>query len=826
MLSDFRFAWRTFARRPLFASLIVITVALGIGASTAVFTVVNAVLVRDLPYAEADRIYVMRAIGPDGLPGNVSRREFAPIYEREDHPTVEAAAIVWSQETQIVGDDQTPHPTVRYGVTDQFFDVFGTRMALGRGFGPDDRPGRIVISYPIWRDLFGSDPNIIGKPVMAEGMGLEVVGVTPAEFEFPQNPGFYYLMRLNAGFDNVRAYRGFMRLRPNRMQEQIQTDVTRLAGELGPDPVTGQQPVLVAEPFLEYVVGNLKGTVLILFGATGILLLVSCINITHLLLSRAMARAREVALREAVGANRYRVVRQLVAETLLLVGIGGALGLGLAALSVGTLLSILPAGQPRLDGLPIDRTVLLYAVTATLVTTVLVGLVPAWRLARNDLRSLINESGRGTPGKPGRQRFFGALVVTEVALAVVLVIGAGLLVRSYVNLTLTDPGFNPDRALTVTMNVSPRLDMSGIRFDEQRRPIFSSSPYTPLAVFLRELEERVARINGVESVGLMTSLPLARNPFATIMAFTVSGQPGADSDEGVATAPVRSVSPGFFGTMQMRLLRGRGLERSDREGTPGVTVVNESFARRYLAGLEPLGQRITLRGNRYVPADTGFQFGHLVVEDLEVVGVVSDAKYTSLALPPEPAVYVSSDQFIDRRRALVVRTSLDRPESLVPAIRAELAAIDPQLGAQFAAYPSLIQASLARERMAMTLLSIFAGITLLLANVGVYGLMTYSVEMRTGEMALRSALGASARQVMNLVMGRGMLLAATGAVLGVAGAVVLRRVLASQLYGVSPLDLPALLLSPIVLLCVAALACFVPARRATHVDPADLLRVE
>lgn len=286
------------------------------------------------------------------------------------------------------------------------------------------------------------------------------------------------------------------------------------------------------------------------------------------------------------------------------------------------------------------------------------------------------------------------------------------------------------------------------------------------------------------------------------------------------------MSPGFFGTMQMRMLRGRGLERSDREGTPGVTVVNESFARRYLAGLDPLGQRITLRGNRYVPTDTGFQFGHLVVGDLEVVGVVSDAKYTSLALPAEPAVYVSSDQFIDRRRALVVRTSLDRPESLVPAIRTELAAIDPQLGAQFAAYPSLVQASLGRERMAMTLLSIFAGITLLLANVGVYGLMTYSVEARTGEMALRSALGASARQVMNLVMGRGMLLAVTGAVLGVAGAVVLRRVLASQLYGVSPLDLPVLVLAPAVLLCVAALACFVPARRATHADPADLLRVE
>ncbi len=826
MLSDFRFAWRTLARRPLFAGVVVITVALGIGASTAVFSVVNAVLIRDLPHAESDRIYVMRAIGPDGLPGNVSRREFAPIYEREDHPTVEAAAIVWSQETQIAGADQTPHPTVRYGVTDQFFDVFGTRMALGRGFEPDDRPGRIVISYQIWRDVFGADPGIIGKPVAAEGMALEVVGVTPADFEFPQNPGFWYLMRIDASRDNVRVYRGFMRLRPNRSQEQIQNDVTRLAAELGSDPVSGQQPVLVAEPFLEYVVGNLKGTVLILFGATGVLLLVACINITHLLLSRAAARAREIALREAIGADRYRVVRQLLVETLLLFGIGGALGLALAALSVGALLSILPEGQPRLDGLPLDGTVLLFAVAATLVTTALVGFAPAWRLARNDLRSLINESGRGTPGRPGRQRTFSALVVTEVALAVVLVIGAGLLVRSYVNLTTSDPGFNPERALTVTMNVSPRMDMTRVRFDAQGRPTFESSPYAPLAVFLRELEERIERIGGVESVGLMTSLPLARNPFATIMTFTVSGQPGDDSDDGLATAPVRSVSPGFFGAMQIRLRSGRGLDRSDREGTPGVTVVNESFARRFLPGLNPLGQHITIRDNRYVPTDTGFQFGHFLVEDLEVVGVVSDVKYASLAQAAEPAMYVSSDQFIDRRRALVVRTSLDRPERLVPAIRAELAALDPQLGVQFASYPALVEASLARERMAMTLLSIFAGITLLLANVGVYGLMTYSVELRTGEMALRSALGASARQVINLVMRRGMVLAAAGAVLGVAGAVALRRVLGSQLYGVSSLDLPVLLLVPAVLLCVAALACLVPARRATRADPADLLRVE
>jgi putative ABC transport system permease protein len=370
------------------------------------------------------------------------------------------------------------------------------------------------------------------------------------------------------------------------------------------------------------------------------------------------------------------------------------------------------------------------------------------------------------------------------------------------------------------------MDPSSFRREADGRISFTSSPYAPLAIFLRELEERIEDISGVESVALMTSLPLARNPLNVIMAFTVSGQPANDADTGLATVPVRSVSPGYFQTMQMRLLRGRGLERSDREGTPGVTVVNEAFARRYFPDLDPLEQGITVRENRYVPTDTGFQFGHFMVEELDVVGVVSDVKHASLAQPPEPAMYVSSDQFIDRRRALVVRTSLDDPEGLIPVIRSELAALDPQLGAQFAAYPSLVRASLARERMATMLLAIFAGVALLIANVGVYGLMAYSVEQRMGEMALRSALGASASQVTKLVMGRGMRLAVTGAVLGVAGAFALQQVVASQLYGISPLDLPVLLLVPAALLCVAALACFVPARRATRVDPADLLRVE
>ena len=823
MRKDLKFALRMLARERLLSAAVVITAALGIGGATAVFSVVNAVLIRNLPYANAGQLYVMRALAPDGLPGNVTRREFAPIYEREKHPTVEIASIAWSQPSQIVGLDQRPHPTVRYGVTDRFFDVFGVRMALGRGFEPGEQPGHVVISYPVWRDVFGSDAGIIGKRVVAEGMTLQVDGVTPADFEFPQNPGFWYLMRLGPAFDKVRAYRGFMKLRPGRTQEQIDRDLTRLAADLGADPITNQTPVLVAQSMLEYVVGNLKGTVLILMGATSLLLLIACINITNLLLSRTTGRSRELAVREAIGAGRWRIVRQLLAESLVLVTVGGTLGLLVAAAGTRLLLAIAPEGLPRLGSVSIEPTVLLFAAGLTLLIGVLMGLAPAWRLARNQLRNLINESGRGSAGGRASNRLFSALVVTEIALAVVLVIGAGLLIRSYVNLTKADPGFNPHGVLTFSMNVPGRVQVE-VGKNAQGKPE-PRPTYAPMAAFFRDLEQRIGALNGVESLATTTSLPLAPGLGAIGVVFTLPGRSGANGDT-AWTTNIQAVSPEFFATMQMRMVSGRPLSRSDRQGSPGAAVVNEVFARQFFGGQNPLGQRIAWKDNRYTPRDTGFQFGHLTVDDVEVVGVVTDAKHQSLAAPPEPAIYMSSEQFIFRRRTVVARTSLDKPETLVPIIRRELDSMDPQLGAQFDVYDTLIRTSIARERLGMTLLVVFGLAALLLAAVGVYGLMSYSVAQRTGEIAVRSAMGASAQQVLTLVMGRGMRLAGLGVVLGAIGAVALRQVVASELYGVSPLDLTVFVFVVTTLFGVAALACFVPARRAMRIDPVNLLRNE
>jgi putative ABC transport system permease protein len=816
---------RAVVRQPLVATVVVGTVALGIGGSVAVFSVVNAVLIRDLPYRDAGRLYVMRAVAPDGRLGNITHREFTPIYQNDTHAIVEKAAIVWSQDSQIVGSDQRPHLTVRYGVTDRFFDVFGTRMAIGSGFRPGDLPGRIVISYPIWRDAFGSDPNIIGQRVMAEGMSLEVVGVTPADFEFPENPGFWYLMRLGSGFDKVRGYRGFMRLREGSTPEQIDAEMKRVAATLGQDPVTKQTPILVAQPLLEHVVGDdLTSTVMIVFGATGILFLIACINVTNLLLSRATVRSREVALREALGAGRWRILYPFLIESLVLATIGGALGLAAAAGGVRLFLAVAPTGLPRLDTVPIDRTVLLFAAGATLLTGVLVGLAPAIRLARNQLRSLINEGGRGASGGPAQNRVFSVLVVTETALAVVLVVGAGLLVRSYYNLTTTDPGFNPHRVLTVSMNVPGRITAS-VRQNAQGKPEFQAS-YAPMASFFRELEERLSGITGVSGVATTTLLPLDPDSAGVSIDFTLPERTGAAPDAAAWTSPLHSVSPEFFDTMDMKMLTGRNIGRSDQQGSPGAAVVNETFVRRFLSGGNPLGQRIRWRLNRYVPTDTGFQFGHLTVEEVEVVGVVTDAKYTSLAKSAEPAIYVSSEQFIFRRRTVAVRSAGDNPESLVSSVRRELAAMDPLIGARFAVYDSIVHDSIARQRVGMSLLVAFGLAALLLAAVGVYGLLSYSVAQRTGEIAVRSAMGSSAAQLMRLVMGKGLRLAVAGIVIGALGAVALRQVLAGQLYGVSPLDLSVFLLVIIVLFGVSVLACVIPARRATRIDPVTLLKAE
>jgi putative ABC transport system permease protein len=824
MWNDLRFTFRGIRRQPGFALMVVLTLSLGIGGSIAIFSVVNAVLLRDLPYPDARQIYLMRTLTPDGAPtGNITPRDVAPFVQNEEHPLVQAASMAWSQQVNIIGADGKPYSTTRYGVTDQFFEVFGTRMALGRAFERGQNPGPLIISYATWRDLFGLDPDIIGKSVQAEGFPRPVVGVTPEDFEFPEKPGFFYLMRLGPNYENTRAYRAFIRLREGRTHGQFQSELTARARELQADPITKLPLAYVARPFLDYVVGDLGQTVTILFGATGILLLIACINVVNLLLSRVTSRAREMAVREALGANRWRVVRQLLTESVVLALIGGTIGLAIGAAGIRVLLRIAPPDLPRLDAVPLDARVVIFAIVVTILTGVLVGLVPAVRLARHSLRSLMNEEGRGVASGRAERRLLGGLVVAEIALAVVLMIGAGLLMRSYANLTAVNPGFNPDRLLTFFMYVPGRIDMSVVTTPDgrqERRPT-----YFPMATFFRELEARIGAVSGVQAVATTSSLPLSRTQYDGNVPFHIRGRTGGTGEDTALLAKSRSVSADFFNVMRIRLIAGRGFLPGDRPESAGVAVVNETFVRRFFPGESPLGQRLHFAENRWRPSDVGFQLSHLLVEDLEIVGVVDDVKYLALAEPAEPSIYLSSEQWIHRRRGLVVRAAIDNPASLVSAIRREIASMDRELTAEVGLYPDTLRLSLARDRLGMTLLVIFGVMAALLAAVGIYGVMSYSVTQRTGEIAVRSAMGASTPQLMRMFLAQGAVLAITGVVLGLLMAVAGRQIVASQLFGIAALDAGVFVVAPFVLLGVAALAFLVPARRATRLDPADLLRI-
>lgn len=817
---------RALVKRPGFAAVVVATLALGLGATIGIFSVANAVLLRSLPYPNADRIVVLSTIAEDGSPsGRIAPRDMPTLYA--DHPSIAAAALAFYSEGRIKGNDDVDFNMGRYGVTDQFFEVFNVPMQLGRGFTRGEPQGPVVISYATWRDVFASDPDILGKSIRVENGVRPVVGVTPEGFDFPGDAAYWTLMQLGPGYANLRGYLSYLRLKPETTPVQLEQQLAVLGNELGPDAATGRAVRFATQPLLDNVVGNLGSTVLLLFGATAVLLVIACINVANLLLARGASRTRELAVRTALGAPRMRIFARLLGESLVLSALGGLAGLVLGIVGIRLLLRLGPADLPRLDTVPIDGTVLGFALVATLVTGLLFGLAPAWRLARVDLRALVNDGGRGHATGRAQQRMFSGLVVAEIALAVVLVIGAGLLVRSYQNLVTTDPGFRTDRTLSVFINVPgdaiqtffpqpPAAEGGPPRFD---------ASYRLIGDFFRELEGRVRGLDGVESVSVSSSVPLSSRQWDPAVAFRIEGDASPDMAVSQMQATQRGVSPSFFSSMGIPIREGRAFDINDRRDSPGVAVVNETFARRYFADGRVVGRSLTLPANIYRSNAVGFQYGELVPDRFEIVGVAADAKYAALGEAPVPSIYFSSEQFMLRRTNLIVRSESDDPGALVTAIRAEIAALRP-MPAEFELYSQVLRVSLARERLGMSLFAVFGAVALALAAVGVYGLMSYSVAQRTGEIAVRAALGASQRQIIGGVVARGAWLGLAGIAIGVAVAAATGRVLSSELYGVNALDWRVFVAVPLTLLAVALAAAYVPARRAARVDPAGVLQTE
>jgi predicted permease len=815
MFQDLRYGARMLLKHPGFTLIAVLTLALGIGSNTAIFSVVNAVLLRPLPYAHSERLVFVYNFAPGlGMPkSGLMAAEFLRL--RDQARSVEHVALYTSTTLTLTGAGE-PERLAAGTASADFFTALGVALPLGRGFRVEEEPrgqDRVVIlSDGLWRRKFGADPGALGQTLTIEGRTHTVVGVLPPGFKSPlefqsEQPVELWVPPGIAGACCSHDFSVVARLRPGQALAQAQAETDTLMAGVKKDypggyPKTGGKRAIV-KPLQHEIVGDLRQALWVLLAAVIFVLLIACANVANLLLARSEARRKEIAVRAALGAGRTRLVRQLLVESLLLSAIGGGLGLLLAAWGL-KLLPALGAQQiPRLHEITLDARVLGFTLLVALLTSMIFGLAPALQAVKFDLHTGLKEGGRAGASAKGRSRLRAALVVIEVALSLVLLLGAGLLIRSFWRLQQADPGFRVEQLLTM------RLFPPASTYPNDQR----------VATFYEDLLGRVRSLPGVKDAAVVDALPIADRSGGTVM--ETEGQP-------VELNPLNSVgwrvvTPGFFRTLGMRLLRGRLLEESDQEQTAAVAVINETLARAHWPNEDPLGRRIRLLNRAPKQATTVF---------LTVVGVVADVKNESLTEPARQEVFVPLRQRtaaingmgLERQMSLAVRTSLE-PMRLVPAIRQEVAALDrnvPVTGER--TVEEILSKMTARVRFNTTLLGIFAAVALLLAAVGIYGVLSYSVTQRTHELGIRLALGARARDVLWLVVKQGMSLALVGVALGLVASFGLTRLMATLLFGVGTTDPPTFAGIALLLTGVALLACYIPARRATKVDPLTALR--
>jgi putative ABC transport system permease protein len=804
---DIRYAARTLRKNAGFTLVAVAALALGIGANTAIFSVVNAVLLRPLPFEEPGRIvYLTGRAGADGAPTRVF--SYPNFLDVKSQARVFEHAAAYGRAQQFLTEGDEPERVQGAYVSAEMFPLLGVGPALGRAFTADeDQPGAprvVVLGHGLWERRFGSDPSVVGREVQFASGPATVVGVMPRGFKFPveeRQTEFWMAFARNVPAGQL-SNRGAVflevvaRLAPGVTHEQARAEADVLARRLAEQhPADNTGLGIVVTPLHESLVGETRTALLILLGAVGLVLLIACANVANLLLARAASRQKEIAVRTALGASRLRIVRQLLTESLLLALAGGALGLLLALWGVDLLAAASPADIPRVGEIGLDPWVLLFTLGTSLVTGVVFGLVPAWQASKAEVHDALKEGGRGST-EGGRGRVRAVLVVSEVALSLVLLVGAGLLLRSFAQLLDVSPGFESRNLLAADVAF-------GTTYKEDAQRV----------AFVREALARASAAPGVRAVGAVDPLPLGGN--FTAYSFEVEGRtparPGEEPD-----AQHRVVTPDYFRAMAIPVRRGRVFAERDDARAPFVVVVNETFVRRYFGGEEPLGRRLRF--------DTG---GGATDNPLvEIVGVVGDVRHAGLEAPPDPEMYVPFAQSPRARMSFVARTEAD-PLAAAPALRAALR----QLDARQPVYnvrpmEQLLSQSVARRRFNLALLALFASVALALAAVGIYGVMAYTVEQRRHEIGIRLALGAQARDVFRLVVGQGMGLALAGIGLGLVAALAATRLMSSLLYGVSAADPLTYAGIALLLAGVAFAACYLPARRASRVDPMDALRQE
>ena len=813
LIKDIRFGLRSLAKRPAFTAIAVITLALGIGANSAIFSVVNAVLLRPLPFKDPDRLMVVwerrESSGNSNLP--LSGHEYSAFKERTN--VFEALTIVQPNGLNLTGRGD-PSMVDVLEVSTEYFSVIGVPPMLGRTFAPGEDGGGgakvVVLGHKLWTQRFGSDPNVLNQTVRMNDQSYTVVGVMPS---LELMPDVLVPIDLRGELRKVgrHSYQVIGRLKPGVTRDQAQAEVAHVAQQVEqefPDANRGHGVQIVG--MHEVVTGGAQLPLLTLFAAVGFVLLIACANVANLLLSRAATRQREMAIRTALGASRWRLIRQTLVESLLLAVCGGGVGL-LAAVWLVTLLSRITAVNiPRLDKISIDNRVLLATFGFSILTGLLTGLAPAWRNSEPRLAQWIKDGVRGS-FSPGRRRISSALVVAEVSLAVVLLVGGGLMLKSFVQLLRVNPGFQPHHVL--------RLDFA-LPETKYREP-------QQLLAFYNELIVRLQALPGVESVGATTNTPLG--PAESWSGFAIEGRP-APPPGNHQQAAVRTVSDDYFRTMQIPLRKGRFFNSSDArvalplirwfeqqplpehfddpQAAPAI-IINETMARLYWPNEDPVGRRMRIIFSPW----------------LTIVGVVGDVHHTGLNTPPNPEMYLSQLQEPQSSMAVLARTTGD-PLQLAAAAREQLRAMDKDQPVTVTTMDQLYANSLAGQRFNTLLLGIFAAVALLLAMIGVFGVINYSVTQRTHELGIRIALGAQRRDVFKLVVGQGLLLALVGVGVGAAGAVAVTRLITGLLYGVSPTDGPTLVVVSLLVTAVAFLACYLPARRATRVDPLIALRYE
>jgi putative ABC transport system permease protein len=813
LLQDIRYAARKLLRTPAFTIIALATLSLAIGATTAIFSIVNGVLLKPLPFAKPSELVRIGMIGRDAKMASFSAPDFID-FRNDNHSFISIAPYQEGESANLSVEGSEPRRLSASLVGASFFDVLGMPMKVGRPFVQgDDTKGAervVVISERLWKNAFNADQRIVGQPISINAETYKVVGVAPSSLNFPENPDLWMPLVFESWMTDPEGrgshfFSGIARMRPGITVDAAQRDMQAIGNRLQAEyPKSNTNFSGTAESLQTTITGDVRKALFTMFGAVGFVLLIACANVANLLLVRASGRETEIAVRTALGAGRRRIIQQLITESVMLSVVGAILGGVIASWSVDAIVAAGPRGLPRLENIVIDARVLWFSAGLAIVTGLLFGLSPAIHSANAELGQMLKEGVRGVSGRRGAQRTRSMLVVSEMALAVVLLVGAGLLIKSFLKLVRVDPGFQTEHI--VTFDVS----LPGTKYPYDRH----------IRNFSSQVAQGLETLPGTQSVAVAFTHPLQNIGMRT--SFDVVGRPPMPYDKRMRT-DVRPASASFFSTMGVRVVRGRVFSRAEENfGPPPVVVVSEAFAKQYFPNENPIGLHIKLG----VAHDTSEAPNTQVDAQGEIVGIVNDVRQRSLDRDPTPAVYIGWGTFPVSNVTFLVRSRAETP-AVAAGIRERVRAIDSSLPIyDLNTMSDVLSQSVAQPRFYMILLTSFAVLALLLAALGIYGVISYSVSQRTRELGIRIALGATQDRVVRLVLGQGMVLTTFGVAVGLIGAFGLVRLLASMLFNVTTTDAATFIGVSVVLLGVAGAASYFPARRAARVDPVTAIRAE